>query len=310
MIDLAPKLSRRLAYAPVGTAARVPPLWAQPLVLVVLFVSAGLVLLLASLGLAAVAALTDQPLDASAGRPWREGLTQILLLFGALAVATLAWVRHVERRPLASAGLVAFRLDDLRWAAIGAGWSIMLAVALVAVTGAEMGPDAAARPATPWPTVVAVVIGSLAVVALLATTEEIVFRGWALSAVSSRLGPGWALGLTSVVFGAAHVFPWEWGDPARLISVLGFAGMGVAFGAVALKRGSLWSAAAFHTGYNAALVLTGAWEADFQPARMWETLTEGGSGFDSLTPALVLAGSQGALAVAAVLWWRRGLRPT
>lgn len=307
MIDVASDRSPTLAYAPVGAAARVPPLWAQPLVLVVLFVSAGLVLLLASLGLAAVAALTDQPLSASSPRPWWEGLTQMLLLFGALAVATLAWVRHVERRPLASAGLVGFRLADLGWAAVGAAWSVMLAVTLVAVTGAEMGPDTASR-STPWPAVIAVIIGCLAVVALLATTEEIVFRGWALSAVASRLGPGWALGLTSVVFGAAHVFPWEWADPARLISFLGFAGMGVAFGAVALQRGSLWSAAAFHTGYNAALVLTGAWEADFQPARMWETLTEGGSGFDSLTPAVVLAGSQGALAAAAVLWWRRNLR--
>lgn len=295
---------RRSAYAPVGEGARVPPLWALPLVPVLLFVLALLVMVVATFVLGTGVALSGRVSDPRFVERWWAALPMTLILFGAMSAVTLAWVRKGERRSLASAGVVRPRSGDLVWWGVGAAWSTLLAGGLMLFAGERFGEDVAAGAVSSLGLAATVVLATLAVVAVLATTEEVVFRGWALSALSTRLGPVWALALSSAAFGALHVFPWEWADPARLLSFLSFACMGAAFGAVALKRRSLWSAAALHSGYNSVLAVAGAWSVGFAPSRIWEGVSEAGTGFDDLQGAMVLAAAQGSLAAMAILYWR------
>ncbi len=293
---------RTPAYAPVGPAARIAPLWAQPLVLVAVFVVAALIMVIATFGAGTLAAMNGRFVSPAALETWWAAAPLTMLLFATWGLLTLWWLRKAERRAPESAGVAPLRRGDAACWVGGALWAALLAGVLLLVTGER--PDEAGQSTAGLGQMLAVLAASALMVAVLATTEEWVFRGWALSAAAARVGRGWALALTSVLFGAAHVFPWEWVDPARLLSFLSFACMGAAFGAVALRRRSVWSAAAFHTGYNSGLVLLSAVASGFQPEAMWEGVTTAGSGFDDWRPAAALLGAQAVLALTAVLWWR------
>lgn len=88
--------------------------------------------------------------------------------------------------------------------------------------------------------------GSLAFLALPAASEEALVRGYPLQAMTRAWGPGWALALTSGLFGLAHL-----GNPGSdALGAVNVAVAGVFLGVLVLRTGSLWWATGAHLGWN------------------------------------------------------------
>lgn len=91
---------------------------------------------------------------------------------------------------------------------------------------------------------------ALAIVVVAPLTEEILFRGYALRAISKRWGRWPALLITTTVFGVAH------GEGALLTGALG-----LIFAWVALRRETIWPTIVAHAlinGVSLTLLLSGA----------------------------------------------------
>jgi membrane protease YdiL (CAAX protease family) len=92
-----------------------------------------------------------------------------------------------------------------------------------------------------------------AIAALLAPVcEEVAFRGHVLSVLRARLRPGGAIALTATLFALLHL------DPVRFLAVLL---LGLVFGWLAWRAGSVWPAVAAHAvnnGIGALLVTSSA----------------------------------------------------
>lgn len=295
---------RSFAYAPIEPPGRVPPLWAQPLVAGAFVCGAGVLLVGGAIALLTWATLTGRALDPTLFESWPAQLALPTLFLSGLTVVALVWVLRVEKRPLRTVGLGRPRVGDLApWVA---GALLALAAGLVLAGGAPQAPEGAAT----GPLEAGLFLLVTAVLVLVfGAAEEVVFRGWGMSVLASRLGRPAALAMTALIFGAVHVAPWEWASPARVLGFVGFAAAGVAFGAVALARRSLWASIALHGGYNFALAALAAVSAGFDPAAMVTGAMSGGSGFDALTSAALLATAQIVMAVAALAYWRWGVTP-
>lgn len=76
--------------------------------------------------------------------------------------------------------------------------------------------------------------------------EEIFFRGYVLPGLVKRFGIGWALLLSSVMFGLFHI------DPGAIVPTFA---LGLALGWVYLKTGSIWPAMFAHGLHNTVAVL-------------------------------------------------------
>jgi membrane protease YdiL (CAAX protease family) len=184
-------------------------------------------------------------LDAKGDAVGFNGLVALLLFpFSMMALAVVVWVLLVERRSLATAGLVG------RWGAAKfvLGHAIGL-ITICAVVGAiwlagglEAGepwkaaqsPDALMR------------IGILLVCfAVQSSAEEFVFRGWLLSAIARKFNVALAVVLSSMVFSLLHYGP---GQP--WLVTLGTFLFGLFACAWALKAGSIWGVMGWHAGWN------------------------------------------------------------
>src|SRR5262249_8556640 len=113
-------------------------------------------------------------------------------------------------------------------------FSAIMVVLLATGVYAMIGPTAAA----PWQAL----MGSLE-----GTVEELIFRGAIFRLLWSALGVWWALGLSSALFGAAHLIK----PSADLMAVLGitFAG-GVPMAALYLLTSRLWASIGYHIAWN------------------------------------------------------------
>ncbi|HEX8243686.1 MAG TPA: CPBP family intramembrane glutamic endopeptidase, partial [Longimicrobium sp.] len=103
--------------------------------------------------------------------------------------------------------------------------------------------------------------GAVVLVVLIAgvapLVEEFVFRGWIQRPLERRTGPGWAIGVTAVLFALAHFEP---GGIA--IRVAG----GIALGYAVWATRSIWAGVALHVGWNAGVLLFGGTFPKFDPA--------------------------------------------
>jgi len=128
-----------------------------------------------------------------------------------------------------------------------------------------------------------------AMMALLATllaplAEEVAFRGYAQSALRTWARPWLAVAASAFLFATMHL------DPVRFPAVLL---LGVAFGWMAFRSGSLWPSVAAHAvnnGLGSALALLGG--------------AEPSADGDALGALGILAVGLAALAPLAVLYWR------
>ncbi|HEY1548408.1 MAG TPA: CPBP family intramembrane glutamic endopeptidase [Kofleriaceae bacterium] len=117
-----------------------------------------------------------------------------------LVAGVLAYVRFVERRPLASIG---FASPHVRGIAIAVAAGIaMLAVLATIYVGESTLSKLIATPL--WWRLISVVRAAVA--------EEIIFRGYAIERLSELTGRRWLAAVTScAIFALAHVGTWGWG---------------------------------------------------------------------------------------------------
>jgi membrane protease YdiL (CAAX protease family) len=150
----------------------------------------------------------------------------------------------VERRPLATIGLKwpggagVFTRGHL----IGCG-SI---VAVILVTWLAGGYEATAfGPAWQSPGSLLKIAALLLCFCVQGGVEEIVFRGWMLSAIARKFNLPWAIGLSSLLFCLMHFKPGlNWLVYLNLVLFALFAC------AWSLKRDNIWGIMGWHAGWN------------------------------------------------------------
>lgn len=180
----------------------------------------------------------------------------------------------------------------------------VLAVALLALTSVIMGVagssaddggggDAAGDGAGPG---LGLAAGLLAVTAVQASTEELVYRGYLMGSLRPELGTYPAVLLSSLVFGLSHGL--NPGASAGYVAAT-FA-LGVLLGFIALGPGGLWMSCAFHTAWNAAQSIPSAGE----PGSEQDGSGVGAGGLIWVFVAAVLC-----YAAVAALLLRRSARP-
>ncbi|MFE3457827.1 CPBP family intramembrane glutamic endopeptidase [Nocardiopsis aegyptia] len=168
--------------------------------------------------------------------------------FGAvLAVVVVLLWRRFTHRPWAGVGL------PMRWSAVphlllGAGVTV---AALVAANAASVAVGAAGW--VPWepeglvylPLVIAMIVF------VQALPEELLWRGHLHDVLAERLSPAIVLVLTSVVFGALHVFSESEARGAVEVALfaVGAAALGFACAASRVRTGTIWMAVGVHSGF-------------------------------------------------------------
>lgn len=108
-------------------------------------------------------------------------------------------------------------------------------------------------------------IQSLVLLALLVGVfEEVMFRGIVMHGLEQRFGALIALFASSVIFGAMHYVNFIDGQSlgATNNQVLHAAGVGLLYGALALRIGSIWPGVLLHALWDATVTLAGGFAAD------------------------------------------------
>jgi membrane protease YdiL (CAAX protease family) len=190
----------------------------------------------------------------------------VLLAITAIALFT-AWGLGFERRSAASMGLVDAHWRRRIWRGLLAGGGVCLAIGFL---GGIIGRFAGApvSPGDEWWLVPA--LGNLAglgladlsrlavftcAVAIYAGAEEVVFRGWLLSAISARWGAAPAILLSSALFASYHSYLFGGGLAFGSFWMIAIGFSGVLFCLMAMLQKSLFGAMGLHAGFNLSLML-------------------------------------------------------
>lgn len=166
----------------------------------------------------------------------------------AALISTAICAHWLEHRSLTSVGYKLHRgwFKDFSLGSLLGGCSLAIAVGFSAVAGAVTFNVRAER------------LGMLFFGLLITfgfflaagAFEELLFRGFAFQALTHNLGGAAAIGITAVVFGAAHVG----NDNASVFSTINTILAGVWLGLAYLITRSLWLATALHYSWNFAMV--------------------------------------------------------
>jgi membrane protease YdiL (CAAX protease family) len=184
-------------------------------------------------------------IDAHGNPVGLRGISLFLLLpFAATGLLVLGWVRFVERRSLASIGLTRPGAGGIfvRGHLIGCA-TIVLVVLAIWIAG---GFDAASyAPAWSRPRELLGIAALLPCFLVQASVEEIVFRGWMLSAVARKFNVAWAVALSSLIFCLLHFSPRQpWLVTLNLVL------FGLFVCAWALRANNIWGVMGWHAGWN------------------------------------------------------------
>jgi membrane protease YdiL (CAAX protease family) len=184
--------------------------------------------------------------DTKTGSPLGfEGLVAFLLAsFAALAAMVLAWVGLVERRPLATIGLTSG--GSLSSFAHGLLIGCAMVIAVVTTIWSQGGEIVGnIMPAFGSP----IALGSIAILlfsfVIQASVEEIVFRGWMLSSIASKLGTVAAIAISSATFTLLHFSP-----STTLLTVINTVLFALFACGWALRDGHIWGVMGWHAGWN------------------------------------------------------------
>ncbi len=224
-------------YSPEPARGWMPWVWLSP-ILLILFVAAPVI------GLDGW--MQSQQWLTPRGHPiGLAGLYALLwITFVPTLLAVFAWVRLVERRPLATIGLVGERPAKAFWHGVGIGTAT---IALVVCAIWAAGGFQAEGVGVAWRSPVALMHVALLLpsFAVQSSVEEIIFRGWMLSGVARKANVTLAVLLVSLVFCFLHYSPHQ---PLRFM--LG-AFMFSLFACIwALRAGTVWGVMGWHTGWN------------------------------------------------------------
>jgi membrane protease YdiL (CAAX protease family) len=173
------------------------------------------------------------------------GLYALLwICFAPTLALVLVWVRLVEGRSLASIGLTGPTplRTFLRGLAVGVGTVSLVVFAIWAAGGMQavgLGPA--------WRSP-----GSLLHIGLLllsfmfqSSVEEVIFRGWMLSALARKSNVAVAVLLVSLTFCFLHFSPHQ--PPRVMLGTLLFSLFACAW---ALRSGNIWGVMGWHAGWN------------------------------------------------------------
>lgn len=159
-------------------------------------------------------------------------------------------------------GLVAGAGGALRGILGGAVFAgpVILVTALVAAVAAQVAGAVPASPLPPTGTTTGLILHLIAGAIVAPVAEELLFRGFALTAWRRTIGARGAIVRSSVVFVLAHVLfvgGDRFGDAAALAFVAGVARIPVALalGWLFVRTGSLWAPIGLHAAYNAILII-------------------------------------------------------
>ena len=167
----------------------------------------------------------------------------LVLAFGAGGLLTVAWIKLVERRSLASVGLTP---GGLKLFLGGHGIGILMVLVTVGLIwvfgGYEVG---AFLPAFASTTALVNILLLLVGFALQSSVEEFIFRGWLLDVMSRKFKTWAAIVTSSALFCLLHVNPENpWYDNVNTLAFAFFACTWV------LHTKNIWGAMGWHAGWN------------------------------------------------------------
>lgn len=172
------------------------------------------------------------------------GFFLVLVSFIALGLAVAGWIRWVEKRSLASAGLCGEH--GLRKFVVGLAVGIAMMGAIVAAIALSGGYRVAdLLPAFASPAAVGWIALLLAGFVVQASVEEFVFRGWLFSTVMRRWNMTAAFILSSAAFTFVHLSPTA--TPLPLVMTFVFAIFACAW---VRYSNSIWGVMGWHVGWN------------------------------------------------------------
>lgn len=175
----------------------------------------------------------------------RLGMIAMLLLpFGAMGLFVVGWAYLIERRPLDAIGLVDAAAGR-RFASgllIGALTSGSVVAAIWASGGFEV---VAIAPAFASADALIYIAVLLACFVVQASAEEILFRGWMLSALARRIHVLGAIAIVSAVFTLLHM-----AGETSLVTIVNTVLFSVFACCWALKTRNIWGVMGWHAGWN------------------------------------------------------------
>ena len=186
----------------------------------------------------------------------------MLLQFITWAVMTLVWVKLFEKRPLSTIGLYGQGFLGRYLLGLPLGMVLVVLVSLAA-TVLSLG----ATPATDIPVSDMDPARAISQAALIGYAglfigfliqggvEELVFRGWLMSALTARWGKTLGVFIASFAFALLHVHVFISGLMYGVLALSGIGLTGLVFALTALWRRSMIEAAAAHGAFNAAAVI-------------------------------------------------------
>jgi membrane protease YdiL (CAAX protease family) len=168
----------------------------------------------------------------------------LLIPFLALACVVLGWVRLVERRPLAKIGLGGAHRARTFLNGLLVGMAMVMAIVAGIWIAGGFHAGAYAR-AFHSPIALESIAILLVCFALQSSVEELLFRGWMLSAITAKFGLVIAVVLSSLVFNFLHFDSranWIFATNVFLFAV--FACCWV------IRTGNVWGVMGWHGGWN------------------------------------------------------------
>ena len=137
---------------------------------------------------------------------------------------------------------------------------VILVTAIVAAVAAQLAGAVPASPLPPTGTASGLILHLVAGAIVAPVAEELLFRGFALTAWRRTVGARGAIIRSSIVFVLAHVLfvgGDTFGEAAALAFVAGVARspVAIALGWLFVRTGSLWAPIGLHAAYNAILII-------------------------------------------------------
>jgi membrane protease YdiL (CAAX protease family) len=168
----------------------------------------------------------------------------LLVTFGPMGLVFAGWMRFVERRPLATAGLVGSHpaRTFLRGLAIGLAMSSAIVAAIWIAGGYHAGGWFRAFGSRDALFYIAALLAGFA---LQSSVEEFIFRGWLLSGIARKLNVPIAVILVSATFTLLHYdVKQHWATTATTFLFSVFAC------AWSIRSGNIWGVMGWHAGWN------------------------------------------------------------
>ena len=164
----------------------------------------------------------------------------------------------------ADMGIVRGASNVLRGLAFGATYAfpIVIITAVLAAVAAQLAGAVPTSPLPPTGTTSGLILHLVAGALIAPAAEELLFRGFALTAWRPALGDRGAIIRTSILFVLAHVL-FVGGDSFAQAASLAFVGgvarvpVALALGWIFVRTGSLWAPIGLHATYNAILIILG-----------------------------------------------------